>query len=180
MWVEHGHLVVDSPQMPATKISQIFQTWNFCTLYPLKMSQFFTLQKVVWDWERQLRIIMSLGEEVNNKKVILKNYVAGFPKESDMELTTSKIILKVPETSNDGILLKNLYLSCDPYMRSRMTNHERPSYIDSFKPGSVLFPSISSLYFIRCNILVTNNVTLPRIELWSVSFGNAISSRSNC
>lgn len=76
------------------------------------------------------------GEEVSNKQVIFKDYIVGFPKESDMELITSKIILKAPEDSN-GILLKNLYLSCDPYMRSRMTKHDRPNYVESFLPGSV-------------------------------------------
>ncbi|KNA15050.1 hypothetical protein SOVF_101670 [Spinacia oleracea] len=75
------------------------------------------------------------GEEVSNKQVIFKDYIVGFPKESDMELITSKIILKAPEDSN-GILLKNLYLSCDPYMRSRMTKHDRPNYVESFLPGS--------------------------------------------
>uniref|UniRef100_A0A7N2MUE8 Oxidoreductase N-terminal domain-containing protein n=1 Tax=Quercus lobata TaxID=97700 RepID=A0A7N2MUE8_QUELO len=58
-------------------------------------------------------------EEVSNKQVILKDYVSGFPKESDMYLNTSGTIkLKVPEGSN-AILVKNLYLSCDPYMRPR-------------------------------------------------------------
>ncbi|XP_021774767.1 2-alkenal reductase (NADP(+)-dependent)-like [Chenopodium quinoa] len=75
------------------------------------------------------------GQEVSNKQVILKDYVVGFPKESDMEFKTSKINLKLPEDSN-GILLKNLYLSCDPYMRSRMTKHDRPTYVESFVPGS--------------------------------------------
>ncbi|OIW15365.1 hypothetical protein TanjilG_26738 [Lupinus angustifolius] len=53
--------------------------------------------------------------EVRNKQVVLRNYVSGFPKESDMYLVESKITLKLPEGSND-VLLKNLYLSCDPYM----------------------------------------------------------------
>ncbi|KAJ8430543.1 LOW QUALITY PROTEIN: hypothetical protein Cgig2_030210 [Carnegiea gigantea] len=52
-----------------------------------------------------------------------------------MEVVTTKITLKVPESLNDGILLKNLYLSCDPYMRNRMAKPDRPSYVDSFTPG---------------------------------------------
>lgn len=69
------------------------------------------------------------------KQVILKDYVNGFPKESDMVLTNNATIsLKVPEGSN-AILVKNLYLSCDPYMRSRMKNL-KGSYVDSFTPGS--------------------------------------------
>lgn len=63
------------------------------------------------------------GEEeaVSNKQVIFKDYVSGFPKESDMFLTTTSINLKVPEGSK-AVLVKNLYLSCDPYMRGRMSN----------------------------------------------------------
>uniref|UniRef100_A0A2P2ML89 Alcohol dehydrogenase n=2 Tax=Rhizophora mucronata TaxID=61149 RepID=A0A2P2ML89_RHIMU len=85
------------------------------------------------------------GENVRNKKVILKDYVTGFPKESDMSITTGSVQLAVPE-GDDGnaatVLVKNLYLSCDPYMRPRMTR--RPSDDDdpeffSFVPGSPIF-----------------------------------------
>ena len=78
-------------------------------------------------------------EEVSNKQVILKDYVSGFPKESDMYLNTSGTIkLKVPEGSN-AILVKNLYLSCDPYMRPRMRQPipGNETYVEPFKPGSV-------------------------------------------
>uniref|UniRef100_A0A3Q7EI18 Oxidoreductase N-terminal domain-containing protein n=1 Tax=Solanum lycopersicum TaxID=4081 RepID=A0A3Q7EI18_SOLLC len=51
-----------------------------------------------------------------------------------MELKNSTIKLNVPEGSN-VVILKNLYLSCDPYMRGRMKKQEG-SYIDSFTPGS--------------------------------------------
>ena len=74
---------------------------------------------------------------ISNKQVILKDYVTGFPKESDMQLTTATTKLKLPEGSK-GVLVKNLYLSCDPYMRSRMTKREPgASYVDSFNAGSV-------------------------------------------
>ncbi|KAK9928980.1 hypothetical protein M0R45_026091 [Rubus argutus] len=75
------------------------------------------------------------GVQVSNKQVILKDYVTGFPKESDMELRTTTITLKLPQGST-GLLVKNLYLSCDPYMRSRLSKQDRLSYVDSFKPGS--------------------------------------------
>ena len=61
-----------------------------------------------------------IGCEVSNKQVVLKNYVSGFPKESDFEVTTTTIKLKVPENSKNAVLLRTLYLSCDPYLRSRM------------------------------------------------------------
>ncbi|KAK6772920.1 hypothetical protein RDI58_028158 [Solanum bulbocastanum] len=75
-----------------------------------------------------------MGEEISNKQILLKDYVNGFPKESDMELKISSMKLKVPEDSNT-VLVKNLYLSCDPYMRPRMKKTEG-SYTDSFIPGS--------------------------------------------
>ena len=75
-------------------------------------------------------------EEVKNQQVVLKDYVNGFPKESDMLLKTSAIVtLKLPQGSN-AVLVKNLYLSCDPYMRGRMSK-SHGSYVDSFTPDSV-------------------------------------------
>ncbi|XP_059447509.1 2-alkenal reductase (NADP(+)-dependent)-like [Corylus avellana] len=75
------------------------------------------------------------GEEVvNNKQVILREYVSGYPKESDMYVTTGTVKLKVPEGSN-AVLVKNLYLSCDPYMRNRM-KPATESYIGSYTQGS--------------------------------------------
>ncbi|KAF3967952.1 hypothetical protein CMV_008103 [Castanea mollissima] len=75
-----------------------------------------------------------VGEEVSNKQVIFKDYFTGFPKESDMYLTTSTIKLKVPEGSN-GVLLKNLYLSCDPVMRILM-QRVVPKGFSNYTPGS--------------------------------------------
>ncbi|KAH7670864.1 2-alkenal reductase (NADP(+)) protein [Dioscorea alata] len=78
------------------------------------------------------------AELVPNKKVILKNYITGFVKETDMELITSDTIqLKLPE-GLPGLIAKNLYLSCDPYMRSRMSKHDEPSYVPDFVAGSVI------------------------------------------
>ncbi|KAL7176708.1 hypothetical protein ACSBR2_030119 [Camellia fascicularis] len=75
-------------------------------------------------------------EEVSNKQIILKEYVSGFPKESDMVVKTGTIRLQLPEGSKNAILVTNLYLSCDPFMRGRMTKME-DSYVESFTPGSV-------------------------------------------
>ena len=92
--------------------------------------------------------------QVKNKQVILKDYVSGFPKESDFYINTNGTIkLKVPEGSI-GVVVKNLYLSCDPYMRNRMKKAVAGSYIESFKPGSVSLmrlPPFSTTYgyFVR-------------------------------
>ncbi|KAK6787380.1 hypothetical protein RDI58_015905 [Solanum bulbocastanum] len=75
-----------------------------------------------------------MAEEVSNKQVILKHYVTRYLKESDMELKNTTIKLNVPEGSN-AMVLKNLFLSCDPYMRNRMKKFEG-GYVESFTPGS--------------------------------------------
>ncbi|XP_051199602.1 2-alkenal reductase (NADP(+)-dependent) [Lolium perenne] len=75
--------------------------------------------------------------EVSNKGVTLKRHVMGFPTEDDMELVTATVRLTVPPGSA-AVIVKNLYLSCDPYMRSRMTRHKEPSYVPDFVPGEVL------------------------------------------
>ncbi|KAK9058379.1 hypothetical protein SSX86_023220 [Deinandra increscens subsp. villosa] len=74
---------------------------------------------------------------MKNTQIVLKNYVNGVLKESDMILNASATInLKLPEGgSNNAVLVKNLYLSCDPYMRTRMTKLE-DSYFEAFAPGS--------------------------------------------
>ncbi|KAH7670862.1 2-alkenal reductase (NADP(+)) protein [Dioscorea alata] len=83
-------------------------------------------------------LIAMAAELVPNKKVILKNYITGFVKETDMELITSDTIqLKLPEGS-PGLIVKNLYLSCDPYMRSCMSKHDEPNYVPEFVAGSVI------------------------------------------
>lgn len=74
---------------------------------------------------------------VINKQVILRDYVRGFPKESDMDVTSGTMRLTVPEGSN-AVLVKNLYLSCDPFMVTLMRKHLPPgAYSEGFKPGSV-------------------------------------------
>ncbi|RDX95799.1 2-alkenal reductase (NADP(+)-dependent), partial [Mucuna pruriens] len=68
--------------------------------------------------------------QVRNKQVVLSDYVyvGGFPKESDMKIVEGTITLKLPEGSDD-VLLKNLYLSCDPYMAALM----RSMVVDGFR-----------------------------------------------
>ncbi|XP_058107284.1 2-alkenal reductase (NADP(+)-dependent)-like isoform X1 [Magnolia sinica] len=76
-----------------------------------------------------------MAEEVSNKQVLFRDFVTGFPKESDMVLSTGTIRLKVPEGSK-AILVKNLYLSCDPYMRIRMAMTDFAIDFPPFIPGS--------------------------------------------
>lgn len=100
-----------------------------------------------------------MGEkEVRNKKLILRDYVCGFPKESDMYVTSDATVnLKVPEDSK-GVLLKNLFLAADPHLRPLMKKADNASVLQSFTPGSVslcvciyifLQLSFSSVWFPR-------------------------------
>ncbi|KAF6140876.1 hypothetical protein GIB67_042289 [Kingdonia uniflora] len=77
------------------------------------------------------------NQEIVNRKIVLRDYVVGFPKESDLVLISNeKIKLVVPEGSENGVLVKNLYLSCDSFMRDRMSKD--CSYISPFTPGEPL------------------------------------------
>jgi len=54
-----------------------------------------------------------------------------------MEVVAGTVRLAVPP-GTPGLVLKNLYLSCDPYMGGRMTKHDPPTYVPDFVPGQVL------------------------------------------
>lgn len=105
----------------------------------------------------------------SNKQVVLKEYVNGFPKETNMCIRTSSVKLKVEEGSKT-ILVKNLYLSCDPSMRSRMMKLEG-SYAQSFKPGSVkLTINFFLCYFLLCYIVKHSDFVKARNVLTSQHF----------
>uniref|UniRef100_A0ACD5X1Q3 Uncharacterized protein n=1 Tax=Avena sativa TaxID=4498 RepID=A0ACD5X1Q3_AVESA len=60
-----------------------------------------------------------------NKKVVLRRYVTGYPTAEDMEVVVaSGVPLRAPRGSTGAVVVKNLYLSCDPWMRWRMTKHD--------------------------------------------------------
>ncbi|KAL9234844.1 hypothetical protein vseg_009667 [Gypsophila vaccaria] len=75
-----------------------------------------------------------MGKEVENKQVRLKGYIERAPKEEDLEIKVeSKFKLNVVKGSC-SIVVKNLYLSCDPYMRARMRLNYA-SYLPPFLPA---------------------------------------------
>ncbi|KAH7860085.1 hypothetical protein Vadar_008988 [Vaccinium darrowii] len=83
---------------------------------------------------------MEKGEEVRNKQVILRDHIefTRHPKQSDFVVRTENTIhLEVPKGSN-GVLVKNLYLSCDPYMYILMKDIKGPDIFSSYSPGSVI------------------------------------------
>ena len=77
------------------------------------------------------------GIEVDNTRVTLKHYVTTSPAVSDMEIKSSRISLSLHhQMAQQDLLVENLFLSPDPYMRSRMQDL-KDSYFSSFIPGQV-------------------------------------------
>ncbi|WOG86979.1 hypothetical protein DCAR_0206198 [Daucus carota subsp. sativus] len=76
---------------------------------------------------------------MENKQIIFKGYIDRAPQITDMELKITNISTsELVETMEDGaVMVKNLYLSCDPYMRGRMRDFHA-SYIPPFRPDSVM------------------------------------------
>ncbi|KAF3457382.1 hypothetical protein FNV43_RR02039 [Rhamnella rubrinervis] len=72
---------------------------------------------------------MGGGEEeeakvIRNKQVLARDYISGNPKESDI----------FPLIIHQAVLVKNLYLSCDPYMRG--VKNPKPGRPQFFAPNS--------------------------------------------
>ncbi|OQU83135.1 hypothetical protein SORBI_3005G082700 [Sorghum bicolor] len=81
--------------------------------------------------------VKAAAAAVQNKKVVLRRHVTGFPTEDDMEITVGTAGLRVP-AGLTAVLIKNLYLSCDPWMRGRMTKHEDGGMPPDFVIGEAL------------------------------------------
>ena len=67
-----------------------------------------------------------------SREIRLKRRPVGVPTESDFEL----VDVALPDPAPGEILVQNLHMSVDPYMRGRMI--ERKSYVEPFEVGSVL------------------------------------------
>jgi len=65
--------------------------------------------------------------ETTSREIRLKNRPQGLPRESDFELAQTTI----GEISEGEILVQNIYMSVDPYMRGRMD--DRKSYVPPFQ-----------------------------------------------
>ncbi len=70
--------------------------------------------------------------ETKGREIRLKNRPLGMPNESDFELAE----VPIPEPGEGEILVRNIYMSVDPYMRGRMMDIE--SYIPPFQIGKPL------------------------------------------
>jgi NADPH-dependent curcumin reductase CurA len=67
-----------------------------------------------------------------SREIRLQRRPVGLPQESDFELVT----VSLPPLGAGEVLVRNLYMSVDPYMRGRMI--EQPSYVQPFQVGQPL------------------------------------------
>ncbi len=67
-----------------------------------------------------------------NREIRLKRRPLGMPGEADFELAETPI----PTPGPGQVLVRNIYMSVDPYMRGRMV--DRASYVPPFQVGEVL------------------------------------------
>lgn len=78
--------------------------------------------------------------EVTNRFITIKNPVDGAPRESDFETKAEALSLKLEPGSSD-IIVKNLYVSIDPYQINRLKSHSSSQSASSFAvriiPGDV-------------------------------------------
>jgi hypothetical protein len=70
--------------------------------------------------------------QILSREIRLKHRPVGMPREEDFELVT----VPLTEPREGEVLVQNIFMSVDPYMRGRMS--ERESYIPPFPLGKVL------------------------------------------
>ena len=65
--------------------------------------------------------------DIKSREIRLKNRPVGLPSDSDFELAE----ITLPEVGEGEMLVRNIYMSVDPYMRGRM--YARESYVPPFQ-----------------------------------------------
>ena len=70
--------------------------------------------------------------ETLSREIRLAQRPIGLPRESNFELAE----VRIPEPKKEEVLVRNIYMSVDPYMRGRM--NDRPSYVPPFQIGEPL------------------------------------------
>lgn len=70
--------------------------------------------------------------EILSREIRLAHRPIGLPRESNFELAE----VRIPEPRKGEVLVRNIYMSVDPYMRGRMI--DRPSYVPPFQIGEPL------------------------------------------
>uniref|UniRef100_A0A2N9H077 Enoyl reductase (ER) domain-containing protein n=1 Tax=Fagus sylvatica TaxID=28930 RepID=A0A2N9H077_FAGSY len=103
----------------------------------------------------------SVGEEVSNKQVIFKDYVTGFPKESDMYVTTSTIKLKLPQVP---MVFWSRISTCPAILSCPLTGYGVAKVLDSghpdFKAGDLVWGTTAWEEY----SLITATESLKKIE----------------
>ena len=67
-----------------------------------------------------------------NKRIVMASYPEGWVTDANFRLETAPI----PKPAAGEVLVKNLWLSLDPYMRGRMS--QQKSYVKGVEPGDVM------------------------------------------
>lgn len=67
-----------------------------------------------------------------NKRIVLASYPEGWVTEGNFRMETAPI----PKPAEGEVLVKNLWLSLDPYMRGRIS--QQKSYVKGVEPGEVM------------------------------------------
>jgi hypothetical protein len=79
----------------------------------------------------------------NNRQILLASRPSGEPTHENFNLVESNI----PQVPGNGVLLKTLYLSLDPYMRGRMSDeasYAQPTPVGGVMPGGTVSEVIAS------------------------------------
>ncbi len=69
---------------------------------------------------------------VQSREIRLKSRPVGMPDENTFELAT----VQIPDPGDGQVLVRNIWMSVDPYMRGRMIDRE--SYVEAFQVGAPL------------------------------------------
>ncbi|KAL3535854.1 hypothetical protein ACH5RR_004315 [Cinchona calisaya] len=79
--------------------------------------------------------------EVTNRYIVTKHHIEGTPQESDFELKTGALSLSV-EPGKKDVIVKNLYLSIDPYQLNRMkrksSSQETKDFAGAITPSQAI------------------------------------------
>lgn len=80
--------------------------------------------------------------EVTNRYIVIKHHIDGTPQESDFELKTQSLSLSI-EPGKKDVIVRNLYLSIDPYQLNRMkhksSSHAAINFSGAINPSKVSF-----------------------------------------
>ena len=96
----------------------------------------------------------TLADSLNNRRIVLASRPSGKPTEDNFRLETGPI----PKPGEGEALLQTVYLSLDPYMRSRMSA-AGPGYAENVSIGEVMVGGTVS------RVVKSSNPALPEGQL---------------